>query len=174
MIVYQIQAHSVGLQFVPPQQTPRQTLLPTSTHGANDFPTHVPKTSSQSHVLVPVYQPLKGFSIVDPPIYLIVQIVQFLVGTASGLEDLRLELAALYESLVMIQTAIQENEDSPLGLECLLNLITLEVNHCHSLLEELFNIVHGTWWGLDSCISVLWLSVWQNQWDGNELIVLRR
>jgi hypothetical protein len=173
MIIYQIHAHSVGLPFAL-QQTLRQTILP-STQSTNILPTHGPKRSSQlTRVVIPAYQGPEGVSIVNPLICLIVQIVEILVKPADKPKDLTLELAALYKSLVMIRTAIEENKDSPLGLECLLNLITPEVNQCHSLLEELFNVVHGTWWGLDSCLGVLWLSVWQNRWEGNELLVLRR
>ena len=85
-----------------------------------------------------------------------------------------LELKALFESLAIIGATIQENENRPLGLECLLNLITPEVNQCCTLLKELLNKVHGTWWGLNSRIGASWLSVWRNRWDGDELIVLRR
>ena len=82
---------------------PRQTL-----HGsdsASDFLAPAPATFSQGRVFVPAYQLPKGISIVDKPICLIVRIVQLLVrveqSSNTTLRDLRLELIALHESLVM-------------------------------------------------------------------------
>ena len=164
---FQVQARVVEVHLPSPQQMPRQTPLP-GIYSANNL-TPTPKTSSQ----ISAYQGPEGVSIVDAPICLIRRIVELLIKATDKPKDLTLELQALYDSLVLIRTVIQENEDSLLGLKCLLNLITPEVNQCHTLLQELFNVVHGTW-GLDSRIGVVWLSVWQNRWDGNELIVLRR
>ena len=80
---------------------------------------------------------------------------------------------ALHESLIMIRTAVQENENRPLSPESLISVITPDVNQCRMVLEELFSIVNGTRRGLDSHIGRWWHPVWQNRWNGEELVLLR-
>ena len=88
-------------------------------------------------------------------------------------KELRLELAALNESLVMTGAAMQEYKDRSLG-QSLINAITPEVKRCRIVLEELFDRVSGTRWGLNhTSIQDLWPPVWWSRWSGDELVLLR-
>jgi len=159
----------------------RNINLPLHTlhNGSNNVErtTLVSQPSSRTTTL-DAYSLSEGVAIVDITTGLIVQIVQLLIvpqaQQSDKHRDLRLELKALYDLLVMTGTAIQEYKDRPLG-PSLINAVTSQVDRCRIVLKELLDRVSGTWWGLQqTSIGGLWRPVWWSRWDGDELALLRR
>jgi hypothetical protein len=120
-----------------------------------------------------------GTSTVDSAVRLIVQIVRLLIGphaeqSLDQHKDLRLELIALYDTLVMTGTIIHAYENTYVR-RTLVNVVTPEVNQCREVLEELLHTVNETWWSLSqTSIQWLWHLVCWSRWYGDELVSLRR
>ena len=156
----------------------RQTFLHVLDTGrdAPTWPTSIPKTPSRHRALVPTCNlPPKAVGIATS---LILEIINLLIEHAnqSPVErrELMLELKALYEVLVLTDTAIQEYENRPLG-HSLVNVVTHEVIRCSVVLEDVLERVSGTREGLDRTkIGGLWPSVWWRRWNGDELSWLRK
>ena len=83
-------------------------------------------------------------------------------------------MKALYELLVLAETAIQEYKDRPLGPR-LIDAVIPQVDQCRIVLGELLDIVSGTWWGLkNTSIGGLWCPILWSRWGKDELALLRK
>jgi hypothetical protein len=81
------------------------------------------------------------------------------------------ELRLLQQTLILHQLAIQAYSDRPLG-QTLAKMITPAVKQCNVVLQESLNSFSSTW--LNSIgISDSWGSTWWNEWDKNELALLK-
>jgi hypothetical protein len=124
---------------------------------------------------VPFYHLPESIDAIAATTRLTIEIVNLLMvpQAEEPHKELRLELTALNESLVMAGAAIQEYQDRSLG-QSLINAITPEVKRCRIVLEELFDRVDGTRRSLNhTSIQDLWRPVWWNRWTGDELVLLR-
>ena len=137
----------------------------------NSFTTP-PEMPLSSNTFAPASHSLESISTSTS---LIVKIVQLLIRPQQPDKhmDLRLELQALCESLMLIGATIQKYQDRPLGLS-LINAVTPEVERCREVLGELSEIVHRTLQALEpTTIRDFWRPVWWGLWNGDDRALLK-
>ena len=139
------------------------------------WPGPSPVTLSPSAPVSPSTFP-ESISVLDITADLIVQIVDLLIMPRQPTDnhsDLRLEMKTLHQSIILTRRAIQEYENRPLG-QSLIHAVTLEVDRCRVILQDVFDTVNGTWHGLNpTSIRNFWRPVWWGRWDGDEMALLR-
>ena len=113
-------------------------------------------------------------NLVDDAVGLIVNIALVDHSDSSKChQDLKLELKALQQTLVLTDSAIRAYDDPPLG-QILVNTVKPEIQRCRMALLELLNTVDGAWQGLAfTTIRDLWRPVFGMRWDGGELVSLK-